>query len=384
MQKINKMIGISIYPDKAGYEATKHYVETAAKYGFKRIFTNLIGIKNDADGQAKIKKLSEVYHFARKLGFEVIVDVNPNFYKEFNLKRTELDYFLRLGASGVRLDEDFNGDVEAILSNNKLGMKIELNASSTSATLEATLKKGGNPSQLIACHNFYPMRYTGLKRDRFIALSSIYKSWGVKVAAFITLPKAQATIGPWDINDAMPTLEEHRDLPISAQIIDLLQTELVDDIIISAQGATPQQLQEVAATFQNCLVETLQSHVTLKIDVLKSVSEIERDIIFRNHGQRHFNRPDFTSYFVRSTMPRIYYKNDAIPPHNAGKHLEVGDVVVLNEKLGRYKGELHIILRPIDDSVLHERNLVGKIRKKDLYKISVINARSFEFSEGEE
>ncbi len=40
---------------------------------------------------------------------EVIVDIDPNVYKDLNLHPTEYKYFLGLGATGIRLDEDFNG-----------------------------------------------------------------------------------------------------------------------------------------------------------------------------------------------------------------------------------------------------------------------------------
>jgi hypothetical protein len=40
-------------------------------------------------------------------------------------------------------------------------------------------------------------------------------------------------IGPWKVMEGLPTLEDHRDLPIEVQAKHLLMTGLIDDIIIS-------------------------------------------------------------------------------------------------------------------------------------------------------
>ena len=39
-------------------------------------------------------------------------------------------------------------------------------------------------------------------------------------------------IGPWDVNDGLPTLEMHRQLPVTVQAKHLFATNLIDDVVI--------------------------------------------------------------------------------------------------------------------------------------------------------
>ena len=365
-----KKIGISVYPEIVGIEKTKKYIDLAHENGFRRIFMNLLEV--DKNDDSKIVALKTIATYARDREFEVIVDVNPQVYEELSLPKNETKFFADLNVSGIRLDEDFGGEIEAELSNNTYGLKIELNASAGSSTIDKALELGGNPSNLIACHNFYPMQYTGLDKERFIELTSHYKAIGVNTAAFVTLPKGQeGTVGPWNVNDGMPTLEEHRFMSIEDQVLDLLSFGFIDDIIISSQGATEEQFKAVnnAVKIYNEIVNN--ESIEIKAELFENISDVERDIILNNKGKEHFNRPDRTSYFVRSTFPRIDYKDEVIKPNNAGNSLKIGDIVVLNENLGRYKGEFHIITREFKDD-LNARNVVGRVQESEIPKLKFL------------
>ena len=60
------------------------------------------------------------------------------------------------------------------------------------------------------------------------------------VATFIT--SHVANIGPWDINDGLCTLEEHRNLTIEVQAKHLWATGLIDDVIIGNAYASEEEL----------------------------------------------------------------------------------------------------------------------------------------------
>ncbi len=380
-------IGISIYPNKDNKQATLEYIDLANQNGVTRVFANLLEIT--ADG-GELEILKECLTQAKSLGMEVIVDVNPSIYKELNLKYTEFKFFQELGATGIRLDEDFKGEIESQLSQNIL---LELNASSGTETMEATLKKGGKTKNLIACHNFYPMEYTGLKFSRFVELSKWYKDKGIRVAAFITLPRDQeGTFGPWDINDGMPTLEEHRNATLSQQIRHFLSMGIIDDIIISQQGTTEKQFKEIKRIieFRNEKLELKDINpfgvtqekfkefssrndeapqTILEVEDLQKVSKVEEFIAFK---YLHVNRVDITDYFIRSTYSRVTFVNQIIKAINYKnrKIWNPGDVVVLNEKYGRYAGELHIVTKEMPYS--GKRNYIGKITNFDRQMLGYI------------
>ncbi len=380
---MEKRIGISIYPDKTSLEETIEYIGLAHKYGVKRIFSNLLEINKTEKGIQRLESLKKTLIHARDLGMEVIVDVAPSVYKDLELEPSEFNFFKELGATAIRLDEDFKGEVESKLSQNII---VELNASSGTKTMRKTLEKGGKPSNLIACHNFYPMEFTGMGTKRFLELTKEYKTMGTKTAAFITLPRGQKnTVGPWDVNDGIPTLELHRNATLEEQVRHFLAMDIVDDIIFSEQGATEEQFkivnklmfdskykfnERVYSKFNvnmNTMQDFLKQEVGLnpslifKLEDEQIMSEVERTILF---DFPHHNRPDVTEYFIRSTFSRIIFKNDIIEPRKFNKEFfEVGDIVILNKEYNRYMGELHIITKRIPYS--GKRNYVGRISNFD-------------------
>ena len=326
-----KKLGISIYPELVGEKETIKYIKMAHNNGFTRIFANLLELKNNDEGFKSLQMRERVYKYATKeLNMELILDVNPAVYKEFNLKNTELIFFKNLGVTGIRLDEDFKGVVESVLSNNKLNMMIELNASASTDTFDKTLELGGNPKQLIACHNFYPMRWTGLDFNRFMKLSSYYQAKNIRVAAFITLSESQKGVGPWNVNEGMPTIEEHRDLKLLEQLAQMYEFDVIDDIIISQQGVTINQFKKISEFIKKTNSYKNNDSINIGIELNNDVTELQKSIIKYTKPimwdkeliSTHFNRMDITSYFVRSTLPRIIYKDFDIPENNSGKNLK--------------------------------------------------------------
>lgn len=344
-----RRLGISIYPNvNNDYDTLKKYIDKALEYNYKRIFTNLLDL--DATNKNTIlHDFKSICKYARKKGMEVVVDVNPEIFTKLKIKPTDTTFFENLGATVIRLDSNFDGFVESQISNNPEQLLIEINASNPALTIENIISHHGNRDRIIACHNFYPQRYTGLDYRLFYNISKRLKKQNVRLAAFIAL-QDQKTQGPWEINDKMPTLEIHRDLPLDFQARHLFATDVIDDVIISTQFATDEELESLSKLdFYK---------VNMKITLEKDISEIEEKIIF---DHPHFVRPDISSFLVRSTMPRITYKDESIESRNEKKikTFKPGDIVILNNGYGRYKGELQVILREIEND--GKRNLVGKL-----------------------
>lgn len=350
-----KRIGISIYPEKVGEKETIDFIKEVHSFGLNRIFANLLMVKDDKEGREGIEMRTRVFKVAKDLGFEIILDVNPKVYKEFKLDKTELNFFHKMNVTGIRLDEDFGGEVEAELSNNKLGMKIEINASAATTTIDNAMKHGANKENLIVCHNFYPMQYTGLNYERFLYLSKYFDDLGLDVAAFITLQKEQNGVGPWDVNDGMPTLEMDRFLDISDQARHLLAIGTIKDIIISQHKPEISQLESLKKLLD------LGKDLIYKFDIYPGLTKEEKTIL--DYG-KHVNRIDINDFFIRSTMTRVIYKDMSIAPRNNNKPLKRGDVVVLNDLFGRYKGELHIVTT--DMPADKRKNSIGRVTDFDM------------------
>lgn len=358
-------LGVSIYPEHSTPEKDKAYLTLASKYGFTRVFTCLLSVKKPAE---EIKKdFQDVINHANNLGMEVIVDVAPSVFKNLNITYDDLSFFKEIGAAGFRLDEGFNGGIEANMTYNPQGLKVEINASSDSPYIDLIEFNQPNRNALIACHNFYPQRYSGLSFDLFKRASQKLRSYNIPIAAFVG-SQEKGTYGPWPVSDGLCTLEMHRDLPIDAQARHLFATGLVDDVIIANAYASEEELRTLASIDRNKL--------TFGLELEEGLSDVEKEIIFEF---KHHVRADMSEYMARSTMCRITYADANIPVGNT-RDLRRGDIVVLNNEYGHYKGELHIILKDMPNN--GAKNVVGRIPEYEMPMLEyVVPNAKFAFRE---
>lgn len=345
---MKRELGISIYPDHSDPECDRAYLKQAAELGFTRIFMSMLEV---SDGKEKVsQKFKQLISYGNELGFETILDIAPSIFDELGISYDDLSFFAELGAAGIRLDEGFDGNKEAMLTFNPQQLAIELNMSNNVAYLDNILSYEANQPFLYGCHNFYPQRGSGLPYDFFVACSQRFKNQGIKTAAFITSQVGK--VGPWDVNDGLPTLEQHRDLPIEVQARHLFATGLIDVVIIGNAYASKEELQKVAALDRYKLSFT--------VETVPNISEVEQNILA---DEKHFRRGDITAQTARSTQVRVKYADVPNPPHNERVEFQVGDVVIGNDDFGKYKNELQIILEPHRDP---RKNLVGKIPPSEL------------------
>lgn len=359
------MLGISIYPDKATKQEIFDYIDLAAKYGFGRIFTCLLSVEGNQ--QEIISEFTDMITHANKYGIEVYLDVAPHIFEQLGINYGDLEFFNKLGASGIRLDQSFNGSVESSMSYNKFGLNIEVNMSQDVHSLDTILDYKPLKGKIIGCHNFYPQRYTGLNFDHFVKSSQRFKDNGIRSAAFVSSKAAK--LGPWPIMDGLCTLEMHRNLAITTQVKHYYALGLIDDIIIGNMFASEKELSEVAAIERGFFEFDI---------VLNNPTELERKIIFEHE---HFNRGDINDYIVRSTMSRVTHKSEENIPHDTNSVLTKGSVVIGNNNFGQYKNELQIIKNEIIDENL-ARNVVGKIAEEELFLLDLLEPwQHFKFTE---
>mgnify|MGYP001396094962 CR=1 FL=1 len=361
---MKRALGVSVYPDHSDINQDKAYLKKASECGFTRIFMSMLEV---TDGKEAVqKKFKELISYAKNLGFETILDVVPSIFDELEISYDDLTFFSELGADGIRLDTGFDGNKEAMLTFNPFGVAIELNMSNDVAYLENILTHQANTSFLYGCHNFYPQEGTALPYHFFQSSSERFKKNGIRTAAFIT--SQPGTIGPWDINDGLPTLEMHRHLSVETAAKHLFATNLIDDIIIGNAYASEEELKSLGH---------LDRYQTVfRIEFVANVNEVERQIVLE--GQ-HVRRGDITDQVIRSTEVRKKYQKDENKVHDTEFEFVVGDVVVGNDRFGKYKNELQIVLEPHSDP---RKNKVGHITPEELILLPFIHPWSkFKFIE---
>ena len=360
-----RRLGLSLYPEHSTLAEDKKYLDTASKLGYSRIFASLLELGDDKD--KTINRFKETIAYGNKLGFVTIVDMNPRLFKALDISYDDLSFFHELGAFGIRLDEGFSGMEEAKMTRNPYGLKIEINMSSGTHYLDNILSYHPNKDNLLGCHNFYPQRYTGLGEDFFIKWSNFFKERNIHSAAFVS--SHNATFGPWPVQDGLPTLEDDRDLPISTQVKHLLLSGVVDDVIIGNTYASDEELKEAADAFYAPVP-------VLKVDLSSDITDLEKEVILKS---THVYRGDASDYLLRSTMTRVVYKDGNFPAHDT-QDIKRGDIIIVNEDYGQYKGETQIALRDIKND--GRRNVVGHLNSNEAFLLSYIKPwSSFKLAE---
>lgn len=359
-----KRLGISIYPEKAGFNDNIEYLNLAHKYGFSRVFTCLLSVNGDKE--KIVKEFREIINEAKRLGMEVIADVSPAVFNELGISYSDLSFFNDLNAYGIRLDIGFSGIEESIMTYNPYGLKIEINMSNGTRYLENILSHKPNTENLLGCHNFYPHRYSGLSYKHFIQCSKQFKDFGIRTAAFISSKKA--SFGPWAVNEGLCTLEEHRELPIAVQAKHMFSTNLIDDVIIANCFASEKELKKLGKINRDI--------VTFDAELAEDIPEIERKIVLEEF---HFNRGDVSDYMIRSTQSRVKYKGHEFIPFNC-PNIKRGDILIDTSLYGNYAGELQVALKDMKNS--GKTNVVGKINSDEQFLLDFIEPwQKFSFVE---
>ena len=350
-------------------------MEKAAKLGFKRIFTCFLSIPEDKR-ESYLVEFKEFMTKAHELGFEVAADTNPEVFKLIGATPDNLKPFVDLGLDIIRMDGNFGTQGDIQLTRNQDNIKIEFNASMDSG-VELLIKNGGNREQIIMCHNFFPERYTGLDFDLFQEYNRYWKELNLHTAAFVS-SNNENTIGPWQVFCGLPTVEIMRGLPIDLQARLMLAAGNVDDILIGNYPATDEELEALSKiNFQA---------IEMRVDEVPEITANEQMIMYE-FGP-HWDRYDHSSFMLRSSMPRVKFKEKAsvqdfglssnqtvvdknIPHHDCDKKVFTrGDVLIVNDNLAHYRGELEIVLTEIPND--GERNLVATIKEEELQLLDFI------------
>lgn len=341
----------------------KHYVQLAHDNGFDRIFTCLMSLNNNEERQ----KLQQINNFAQRLGFDISADVAPAVFEDLGLPFKDISYFKEhYHLAALRLDMGFSGQEEAFMSLDASNIKVELNISNGTKYVENILSYQPNKDNIIGCHNFYPRRFTGLSRQHFLTTSKLFKTNHIRTAAMIS--SQHAKYGPWEQTEhGLPTLEEHRYLPITVQAKDLWHTGLIDDCIIGNMYASEEEL--------HALGQLNRQKLELKIVPSAETSVLEEAILFK---ELHFNRGDVSEYVIRSTQSRVKYKNGDFPAHDTNL-LKLGDVTIDNNLDIRYKGELQIVLKEMPNA--GSTNIVARVVEEEQFLLASIQPwESFGFT----
>lgn len=316
------MLGFSVYFDK------DIDIESVIEKnrGFGLVFTSLHYPSDDES----FKRFLSLYDSCKDYNIKICVDINNETLKN-HPELIEMDLILRL-------DFGFTYKEISELSHKKT---LAINASTIDKDFLDKLKMANTKmSNIIAIHNFYPLEYSGLSEDYFIKQNNLIKSYGLSLGAFI--PGNRNLRGP--VYRGLPTLEADRYKNPYSIFIRFERKYKLDLILLSEDVRN--LYKEYICKFNN------ENIVTLPVSFLEDSNYIEKIKV----------RADISDYLIRN----IREERDLSPQNPT--FIKRGDIVILNNLSGRYRGEIEIIKK--DLGVSPERNLIGRV--KDDY-LEIIN-----------
>lgn len=370
-------LGVSVYPEQETIEEIDQYLAMASKYGFTKIFTSLFSVPGTKEEVFNYFK--NFIDIAHKYGMEVCGDANTDFLRKMGADEKNLAIFKEMGLDTLRMDSCYMDERDVTLINNDYGIRIELSAGFV-PIIDQALANGANPENLSVCHNFYPERYTAPALKPIDEANSHWKEKGVKVAMFIS-SQVPGTHGPWPVSDGLPTLEDHRFLPVETQLKHMIALNNIDEVLFGNAFASEEEFKAIDRVMKETYIHIPPyskeemgmlamylphgdlTRMMLKIHLDETISEKEKDILFNT--PIHSVAGDGVYYMLRSRWTRITRKGESIPVRPCNQtHYKRGDVVIVNDNLAHYRAEVQIVLKdiPVDG----QRNLLGHIDESEM------------------
>ncbi|MBR4461397.1 MAG: DUF871 domain-containing protein [Erysipelotrichaceae bacterium] len=368
-------LGVSLYPEQETTKQIEEYLALAKSYGFSKVFTSLFSVEGSREEIiGYFRKLSDIAH---KYDMEVYGDCNARFFMQMEASADDLSIFKEMDLDVLRLDLMFGDERDVRIVNNDQGLGIQLNASLIPA-VQKVLDGGGDPERIIGSYNFYPLRYSGAGSEDVCEANKFFRKNGMKTQIFIS-SNVKGAHGPWPVSDGLPTIEDDRDAPISLQVRRSYALGC-EEIIFGNAFASKEELQEAADALKQIYVYAPDQpfyfpglrtqipigdieRIPLKLEAAEELSDPEKELLFVFKGH---NVSEYTHTIIRSRWGRMDFRYAPILPRKCEKeYFERGDVVILNDNMERYKGEVHIVVTRIRNN--ETMNYAGKIIPEELF-----------------
>ncbi len=373
-------LGVSLYPEQETAEQIENYLRLAQNYGFTKVFTSLFSV--EASNEEIIRYFRNLCDVAHRYGMEVYGDCNARFFMQIGASPEDLSVFKNMGLDVLRLDLMFNDERDVAIVNNDQGLGVQLNASLVPA-VKRIIEMGGDKSRIIGSYNFYPLRNTGAGSEDVLEANRFFKSNGMKTQIFIS-SNVKGAHGPWPVSDGLPTIEANRDMTADLQLRHVYALGC-DEILFGNAFASEEELKAVSDTLKEIYIYAEDrpfyfpgirdqipigdiERLPITIDTVDDLTDSEKELLFVFN--KH-NVSEYTHTIIRSRWGRFDFRFTPIPPRPCLKeYFGPGDVVILNENINRYKGEVHIVKTRIrNDGTL---NYAGRIREEEMFLLDYL------------
>lgn len=352
--------GFSVY---FGLDNTKEenikLLKDAHELGFTRIFTSLH--IPEANYDVLKDEVRQFFSLAKDYNMDIISDISPNTFKFLDLQDMDLKGLRDMGVKTIRIDFGYSEKEIAKMSNNKYGIKIQLNASTITEEFFNELDKySPNYSNVDALHNFYPRVGTGISEECMVEKNSILSKREIKPCAFVQSNNRKRS----PLKDGLPTLEDHRGLGVrdAAKHLFALGNK---SVFIGDSLPSIDELKDLS----NLETEVIELDIEVKTN---------NEVIIRVLSETYTARTDEARDAIRASESRLLLNGDTIEPFNTTSK-KYGDISIDNKNYMRYMGELQIL--KTNQSEDFRTNIVASVLQKDSYLLKYIHGgKKFNFN----
>lgn len=322
------------------------HLEMAASLGFNVLFTSLQ--LPEADKDTVLRDFPKMADIAHSLGMKVEADIATRTATQFGIDHHDLRAIKALGVDFARLDGGYTLEQTVEATHNDLDMQIVLNAADvTVKRMEKYEALGINKEQAHFCHNFYPMRYTGLRIEQAREINELIHEYGYRVTGFIPSHNHKRL----GVSLGLPTVERHRTMDTFTAIEECKALGF-DDIFFGDDLASEKELK--------LLVERHPTAITMRM-----IPHVEGDVMDWLLGRELHQMGKDLNEIIRSSF---FIKADSLYVGGyEGGIVEArrrGDVSMCKAALLRYAGEVQIARMdlPADPDI----GRIGRIIDEDL------------------
>ena len=327
-----------------GLEEIKRHLKEAHEAGINAVFTSLQ--LPESDPEILMRDFPLMCEEAHKYGMIVSVDIAKRTSERFGIDRHNPKEVKALGVDMMRLDGDFTEEEMVEMTHNQDGVMIVLNASIAEDKLKRIYELGLNKENVMFCHNFYPMRYTGLEAENVIRLNDLIHKFGFRVGGFLA-GKHHRRIA---CSLGLPTVEELRDTDLSYSLQAMLQYGF-DDLFFGDDLASFEEMK---------LLAEAKKPMTFRMKLLVEDEHLKTWLHGRELKQLQGN--------LRQIVRSHFEYEDSMYPGDceiglAGERKK-GAVMLGKKALYPYKGEIQIARIPLPDDP--DIGIIGQIIEEDL------------------
>lgn len=363
---MNALRGTSLYPGiGTTVEEMRRHLAEAHESGINAVFTSLQ--LPEADPEILMHDFPLMCREAHKYGMNVCADIAHRTATRFGIDRFDTGAVKAMGVDMMRLDGGYEAAQMAQLSHNENGVKVMLNASFDEGRLKKICDAGINKENVLFCHNYYPMRYTGLLPEAAVKNNALLHKYGFRVAGFVS-GKHHRRIA---CGIGLPTVETLRDTPLPFTLQAMLHYGF-DDLFFGDDLASSEEMKTLCRA-----KKPMNFRMRLSVDDPKLRAWLNGRALFQLQGG--------LDQIVRSHFEH----EDSMYPGDCEIGLSgerrKGSVMLGKKNLYRYCGEIQIARCALPDDP--DLGIIGQIVEEDLplldlFRVdgSVIPAPKFSFT----